>query len=60
MTGAEALGIMGGALCLSFPLWGVWLLVKWLDGRPTPEQRVAHTREIVQRRRDQITRSKWL
>ena len=59
MTGGEALGIMGGAICLTFPLWGVWLLVRWLDGRPTAEQRAAHTREIVQRRRDQITRRGW-
>jgi hypothetical protein len=59
MTGGEALGIMGGAICLTFPLWGAWLLVRWLDGRPTAEQRAAHTREIVQRRRDQITRRGW-
>jgi hypothetical protein len=59
MTGGEALGIMGGAICLTFPLWGVWLLVRWLDRRPTVEQRAAHTREIVQRRRDQITRRGW-
>ena len=59
MTGAEALGIMGGAICLTFPLWGAYLLQAWLDRRPTPEQRAAHTREIVQRRRDQITRRGW-
>ena len=59
MTGGEALGIMGGAICLTFPLWGAYLLVRWLDRRPTPEQRAAHTREIVQRRRDQITRRGW-
>ena len=59
MTGGEALGIMGGAICLTFPLWGAYLLQAWLDRRPTPEQRAAHTREIVQRRRDQITRRGW-
>ena len=59
MTGGEALGIMGGAVCLTFPLWGAYLLQAWLDRRPTPEQRAAHTREIVQRRRDQITRRGW-
>ena len=59
MTGGEALGIMGGAICLTFPLWGAYLLQVWLDRRPTPEQRAAHTREIVQRRRDQITRRGW-
>ncbi len=60
MTGAEALGIMGGALCLTFPFWGVWLLVKWLDGRPTPEQRWERNRVNVERQRERITRSKWL
>jgi hypothetical protein len=59
MTGAEALGIIGGAICLTFPLWGAYLFAAWLDHRPTPEQRAAHTREIVQRRRDQITRRGW-
>jgi hypothetical protein len=59
MTGVEALGIVGGAICLTFPLWATWLLVRWLDSRPTTEQRAAHTREIVQRRRDQITRRGW-
>jgi hypothetical protein len=59
MTGAEALGIMGGAICLTFPLWGAYLFAAWLDRRPTAEQRAAHTREIVQRRRDQITRRGW-
>lgn len=60
MTGAEALGIIGGSICLTFPLWGAYLFQAWADRRPTPEQRAAHTREIVKRRRDQITRSKWL
>jgi hypothetical protein len=59
MTGAEVLGIMGGAICLTFPLWGAYLFAAWLDRRPTAEQRAAHTREIVQRRRDQITRRGW-
>ena len=59
MTGGEALGIMGGAVCLTFPLWGAYLFQAWLDRRPTAEQRAAHTREIVQRRRDQITRRGW-
>jgi hypothetical protein len=59
MTGVEALGIMGGAICLTFPLWGAYIFQAWLDRRPTPEQRAAHTRKIVQRRRDQITRRGW-
>jgi hypothetical protein len=59
MTGGEALGIMGGAICLTFPLWGAYLFAAWRDRRPTAEQRAAHTREIVQRRRDQITRRGW-
>ena len=59
MTGGEAFGIMGGAIYLTFPLWGAYLFAAWLDRRPTAEQRAAHTREIVQRRRDQITRRGW-
>jgi low temperature requirement protein LtrA len=59
MTGSETLVIMGGAICLSFPLWGAYLFQTWLDRRPTPEQRAARTRELVQRRRDQITRRGW-
>jgi uncharacterized iron-regulated membrane protein len=59
MTGVEALGILGGAICLMFPIWGTMILVSWLDRRPTPEQRAARTRENVERRRDQITRRGW-
>jgi uncharacterized iron-regulated membrane protein len=59
MTGVEALGIMGGAVCLTFPIWGTMILVAWLDRRPTPKQRAARTRENVERRRDQITRRGW-
>ena len=59
MTGVEALGILGGAICLTFPIWGVMILVAWLDRRPKAEQRARHTREIVERRRDQITRRGW-
>jgi hypothetical protein len=60
VTGVEALGIMGGAICLTFPLWGVWLLVRWLDGRPTPAERWERNRVNVERQRERITRSKWL
>ena len=60
MTGVEALGILGGAICLTFPIWGVMILVAWLDRRPTPAQRAARTRANVDRRRERITRSKWL
>jgi len=59
MTGVEALGILGGAICLTFPIWGVMIFVAWLDRRPTPEQRARHTREIVERRREQINRRGW-
>jgi len=55
----EFLAIGAGALLLCSPLWVTWVLVRWLDRRPTPAQRAAHTREIVQRRRDQITRRGW-
>jgi len=60
MTGGEALGIMGGAICLTFPLWGAYLLQIWLDRRPTPEQRWERNRVNVERQRERITRSKWL
>ena len=59
MTGVEALGILGGAICLTFPIWGVMILVAWLDRRPTPEQRAERTRANVERRREQITRRGW-
>ena len=59
MTTLDALGIMGGAICLMFPLWGAYLLQAWLDRRPTLEQRRAHTRDLVERRREQINRRGW-
>lgn len=59
MTGVEALGILGGAICLTFPIWGVMILVAWLDRRPTPAERAARTRANVDRRREQITRRGW-
>ena len=59
MTGVEALGILGGAICLTFPIWGVMILVAWLDRRPTPEQGAARTGGNVERRREQITRRGW-
>ncbi len=55
----EFLSIGAGALLLCSPLWLTWLLVRWLDSRPTPEQRKAHTRELVERRREQITKRGW-
>lgn len=59
MTGVEALGILGGAICLTFPIWFAFILVHWLDRRPTREQKQAHTRKIVQARREQINRRGW-
>ena len=55
----EFLSIGAGALLLCSPMWGAWLLVRWLDSRPTPAQRAAHTRELVERRREQINRRGW-
>jgi hypothetical protein len=55
----ETLEIGAGALLLCSPMWGAWLLVRWLDSRPTPAQRAAHTRELVERRREQINRRGW-
>jgi hypothetical protein len=55
----EFLSIGAGALLLCSPIWLTWLLVRWLDNRPTPAQRAAHTRGLVKRRREQITRRGW-
>lgn len=60
MTGVEALGILGGAICLTLPLWGAYLFQAWLDRRPTPAQRWERNRVNVERQRERITRSKWL
>ena len=55
----EFLAIGAGALLLCSPMWLTWFLVRWLDNRPTPAQRQEHTRRIVERRREQITRRGW-
>lgn len=55
----EFISIGVGALLLCSPLWGTWLLVRWLDRRPTPAQRREHTRRLVEQRREQITRRGW-
>lgn len=55
----EFLSIGAGAVLLCSPIWLSWLLVRWFDSRPTPAQRVAHTRELVERRREQINRRGW-
>jgi hypothetical protein len=55
----EFIQIGAGALLLCSPMWGTWLLVRWLDGRPTPAERAARTREVVDRRREQINRRGW-
>jgi hypothetical protein len=55
----EFMQIGAGALLLCSPLWGTWILVRWLDGRPTPAERAARTREVVDRRREQINRRGW-
>lgn len=55
----EFISIGAGAMLLCSPIWGTWFLVRWLDRRPTPAERAAHTREIVERRREQINRRGW-
>jgi hypothetical protein len=55
----EFLSIGAGAMLLCSPIWLSWLLVRWLDNRPTPAQRAAHTRELVERRREQISKRGW-
>jgi hypothetical protein len=55
----EFFQIGAGAMLLCSPIWLSWLLVRWLDNRPTPAQRATHTRELVERRREQINRRGW-
>lgn len=55
----EFMAIGAGALLLCSPMWGPYLLQAWLDRRTTLEQRRAHTRTIVERRREQINRRGW-
>jgi len=55
----ETLQIGAGAFLLCSPMWGAYLLQAWLDRRPTPAQRKAHTRALVERRREQINRRGW-
>jgi hypothetical protein len=55
----EFLEIGAGALLLCSPMWGAWLLVRWLDSRPTPEQRRERNHANVLRRREQITKRGW-
>lgn len=59
MTCVEALGILGGAVFMLSPFIIGAGIQAWLDRRPTPEQRARHTREIVERRREQINRRGW-
>jgi hypothetical protein len=55
----EFLAIGAGALLLCSPIWGAWILVRWLDRRPTPAQRWERNRANVERRREQITKRGW-
>jgi hypothetical protein len=55
----EFLAIGIGALLLCSPLWGTWLLVRWFDRRPTPQQKWERNHKNVLRRREQITRRGW-
>ena len=55
----EFLQILAGALLLCSPLWGAWLLVRWLDSRPTPAEKWERNHQNVLRRREQITKRGW-
>jgi len=55
----EFLEIGIGALLLCSPLWGTWLLVRWFDRRPTPQQKWERNHKNVLRRREQITKRGW-
>lgn len=59
MSGVEALGIVGGALFMLSPFFIGAGVQRWLDQRSTAEQKQAHTRQIVQARREQINRRGW-
>ena len=55
----ETLQIGAGALLLCSPMWGAYLLHRWLDNRPTPAQRWERKHANVLRRREQINRRGW-
>lgn len=55
----EFLSIGAGALLLCSPLWLTWLLVRWLDRRPTPAEKWERNHRNVLRRREQITKRGW-
>jgi hypothetical protein len=55
----EFMAIGAGAFLLCSPIWVTWLLVRWLDRRPTPAQRWERNHANVLRRREQITRRGW-
>ena len=57
MGASDIAGGIVGALCLTAPLWGAYLLRAWLDSRPTPAQRYARNHANVLRRRAQIDRN---
>lgn len=59
MMAREFLLIGAGALLLCSPMWGAWLLVRWLDSRPTPAEKWERNHRNVLRRRDQITKRGW-
>jgi hypothetical protein len=52
----EFLAIGAGAMLLCSPIWGVWLLVRWLDHRPTPAERFARNHANVLQQRAKINK----
>jgi hypothetical protein len=59
MTTLDTVGIAGAAICLSFPLWGAYILRAYLDSRPTRAERWHRNHANVLRRREQINRRGW-
>jgi hypothetical protein len=55
----EFLQISAGALLLCSPLWVTWLLVRWLDSRPSAAEKWERNHRNVLRRRDQISKRGW-
>lgn len=52
----EFLSIGAGAFLLCSPLWGTWVLVRWLDRRPTAAERFARNHENVLKQREKINK----
>jgi hypothetical protein len=55
----ELTQIGAGALLLCSPLWGAWMLTRWIDNRPTAAERWERNHRNIEARREQINRRGW-